>query len=93
MAEAKAPKEKRAPDIVIGDFEIRIDPRNWTVSEKGKSGEVYLPSLSYVLKHIKTVMLKNKITAASENTILGIDKVYDLCKETTEEFEKITEGY
>lgn len=93
MSEEKVVKEKRKPDVVIGDFEIKIDANNWTVSEKGKSSESYCGSLHQALSHIKHAMLKKKVTTASENQILSIEQVLELCKENTDEFKRLTEGY
>ena len=93
MAEEKIPKAPRKPDIVIGNFEIKIDSNNWTVSESGKSSESYCGSLANALAHIKHAMLRNKITDASKEQILGIEQVLELCKESKDEFKKLTEGY
>lgn len=93
MAELKIKKEKepRKPFMTVMEYNVYVDPNNYTV-EKG-SKTVYYPSIEQAMAHINRDVLNGKLTIASKSKTMTLDECVTFVKAHNEEMKALWGGY
>ena len=84
-------KEPRKPFMTVLDYNIYVDPYNYTV-EKG-SRSVYYPNIEHAMAYINRDILNRKLTEASKEASMTLVECVDFIKVHHDEMKALWSGY